>query len=293
MFPYGGYKKATEKESAFWDIVNLCQPIDVHNRPIVVVNADTESRNQADTFFKDKRIKDLEYIRVWSVDTCQMWLAGWGYVLDNYPEVERVGQVPGDLVDIRDKKNFLGMLGNMMRFTEAELVIGDFDTGNPYSAKELIDTYGTRPLLANWFPDISKAIQQLRPPLTKIRSEFLNIHVDKLKRLLRFRKFAYEQTLNMIIRCWRPEERLWGCVPTVFPLGTIKDETSFRSFRGCLDQIERTERMLKLVWREIYEPKSDDVDDYRKFTDQYEGLDRRSRWIRENARISVRAFLGA
>lgn len=299
-FPYGGYAKGSKGERAFHDIVDVCRPVDRDQRPILVLNADTDSRGGAATFSSSPVAKELDILRVWSVDTCQMWLAGWGHVLDKYSDVERVAQVPGDLIHIAKPQVFLGNIRLMLTYDAAELVVGDFDTGNAYSAKEMIDTYGTAPLLANWFPDVSRAIQRLSPPLSKVRSEFLNLTTAELRKLLGHRKFAYEQTLAMLIHSWRHQDGRWGCTPTVFQLGTIQDDTSFRSFRGSMDQIERTERLLKLLWREVNEPKpasgeaqESETTQYRDYIDQFESLDRRSRSIRENARIAIRAFLGA
>jgi hypothetical protein len=42
--------------------------------------------------------------------------------------------------------------------TSSDIAIGDFKTGDQYSAKSLVDTYGTYSLLANWFPEISRSI---------------------------------------------------------------------------------------------------------------------------------------
>jgi hypothetical protein len=40
-------------------------------------------------------------------------------------------------------------------------------------------------------------------------------------------------------------------------LGTLSDNKSFRNYRSSIDQIERIERMLALLWREIKAPKKD------------------------------------
>ncbi len=301
IFPYSGFEEKSEAETAFWSIVEWCKIVDMDSKPLVVVNRDTEIRQKTVAFTK-KNNGIVDTISVWSVDTCQMWLAGWGYVIDNFSKAERICQIPGDLTTIVDKANFKGKLDNMMTHTMTDFVLGTFDTGDPLSAKELIDTYGTKPLLANWFPEVSKELQKLSPRLTKMRTEFLNINISTLKELIKYRKFAYEQTLNMLLRSWDHENENWKYIIRVFELGTLKDDTSFRSFRGCVDQVERTERMLKMIWREVKEPaatKNNKSEEeiksaeklYRKFTDNFELLDRRSRSIRENARISIRAFL--
>ena len=124
----------------------------------------------------------LEVLQTWSVDSCQTWLAGWGHVLDHYPEVERIVQIPGDIDFVAEDVEFYNNLGRFIETTTSDIVIGDFRTGDQYSAKSLVDTYGTYSLLANWFPEISKSIRSL--PLHRPRSEFLNIKTSVLRDLL-------------------------------------------------------------------------------------------------------------
>jgi hypothetical protein len=218
-----------------------------------------------------------------------MWLAGWGYVIDKFEDASRIVQLPGDIDSIGDKRDFFIKLTTFITFNRPwDIVIGDFSSGDRFNAKDLIDRYGTYSLLANWFPEISKGILEL--PLNKPRSEFLNVNITTLKVLLEHRKFAYEQTLNMLIRAWDSEHARWKYKIQPHVLGTLKDESGFRQYRDCLDQIERTERMLRLLWREIREPA--DQSKYQDFIDLYDILDRRSTSIRENARIIIRNLLG-
>jgi hypothetical protein len=67
-------------------------------------------------------------------------------------------------------------------------------------------------------------------------------------------------------------------------IGVIQDIEESRGFRGANDQIERTERLLKLLWREMNG--GDDFD-----VDKFERLDRRSTAIREAAIVSLGNFL--
>jgi len=232
-----------------------------------------------------------------------MWLSGWGKVLDTegIKEDDRIAQIPGDIdmvSESEDDRSFFHKLSTFIALDGWDIVVGDFTSGDTFNAKELIDLYGTFALMANWFPDIAQNIRKL--PLKKPRSEFLNIRVKTLKELLNHRKFAYEQTLNMLIRSWDINKREWKYTIETVSLGTLKDDSTFRQYRDCLDQIERTERMLKLLWREI-----NDVDEkmleadplgykekYQEYIDLYDRLDRRSTSIRENARIIIRNILG-
>jgi len=296
IFPYRGYENNKQNEWYFWWTVDSCKEIDP--KPIVVLPRDTVIRQDADSFLKDKRSKNLEVVQTWSVDTCQTWLAGWGYVLDNYPKTERIVQLPGDLDHVNKDVEFYDNLKSFFHITDSDIAIGDFGTGDKYSAKDLVDTYGSYPLLANWFPAISQGIKTL--PLHRPRSEFLNIKTSFLRaHLINHRSFAYEQTLNFLIRCWEFNESKWSCEISVSPLGILSDNKSIRDYRSCVDQIERIERMISLLWREIKEPKKKGdlsnkqyEEQYSVFSNEYDNLRTKSKGIMETARTTLRALLG-
>ncbi|HRZ40584.1 MAG TPA: hypothetical protein P5246_06205 [Candidatus Omnitrophota bacterium] len=296
IFPYLGYENNKKCEWYFWWTVDRCKEIDP--RPIVVLPRDTVIRQDAASFIKDARYADLEVVQTWSVDTCQTWLAGWGHVLDHYPEVERIVQIPGDIDYVDEDVEFYDNLRAFIQTTTSDIVIGDFRTGDQYSAKSLVDTYGTYSLLANWFPEVSQSIRSI--PLNRPRSEFLNIKTSVLRELIiTNRCFAYEQTLNFLIKCWDNERTQWKYNISKTFLGTLSDNKSFRNYRACIDQIERTERMLSLLWREIKQPKKNDrlsnkefEQQYTVFSDEYDKLYTKSKGIMETARTTLRALLG-
>ena len=93
----------------------------------------------------------------------------------------------------------------------------------------------------------------------------------------------------MLIRSWDFNQNIWKYKISKFTLGILQDDNSFRKYRDCLDQIERTERLLRMVWKQINEPKK--LQDYQKFVDNYEQLDARSTAIREAATIVLRSLL--
>ena len=159
IFPYMGYENNKKCEWYFWWTVDRCKEIDP--KPIIVVPRETVIRQDAVSFIKDKRYQTLEVVQTWSVDTCQTWLAGWGHVLDHYPQAERIVQIPGDIDFVEEDVEFYETLTEFIKTTSSDIVIGDFRTGNQYSAKSLVDTYGTYSLLANWFPEISKSTRSL------------------------------------------------------------------------------------------------------------------------------------
>ncbi len=296
IFPYLGYENNKQCEWYFWWTVERCKEIDP--KPIVVLPRDTVIRGDAASFIKDARYKTLEVVQTWSVDTCQTWLAGWGHVLDNYPEADRIVQIPGDIDYIDEDVGFYENLKAFIETTHSDIAIGDFRTGDQYSAKSLVDTYGTYSLLANWFPEISRSIRSL--PLNRPRSEFINIKTSVLRDLIiNNRNFAYEQTLNFLVKCWNYEEAKWKYNISVSRLGTLSDNKSFRNYRSCVDQIERIERMLSLLWREIKAPKKNDTisdqmfeEQYTIFSNEYDKLSTKSNGIMDTARTTLRALLG-
>ena len=296
IFPYTGYENNKKCKEYFWRTVDSCKEIDP--RPIVVLARDTVIRGDAASFIKDKRYKTLEAIQTWSVDTCQTWLAGWGHVLDNYPKADRIVQIPGDIEYVNEDVEFYDNLRNFIKTTSSDIAIGDFGTGDKYSAKSLVDTYGTYSLLANWFPKISKNIRSL--PLHRPRSEFLNLKTSVLRDLLiNNRNFAYEQTLNFLIKSWNYDRKKWRYNISTFPLGRLSDNKSFRDYRICVDQIERIERILSLLWREIKEPKKNKSvsnkkfeEQYAMFSNKYDNLRSKSKGIMETARTTLKALLG-
>lgn len=296
IFPYMGYENNKKCEWYFWWTVERCKEIDP--KPIVMLSRDTVIRGDAVSFINDERYKTLEVIQTWSVDSCQTWLAGWGYVLDNCPEVDRIVQIPGDIDFVAEDVEFYNNLKAFIETTSSDIVIGDFKTGDQYSAKSLVDTYGTYSLLANWFPEISRSIRSM--PLNRPRSEFLNIKTSVLRDLIiNNRNFAYEQTLNFLIKCWDNDDTKWRYDIAPYFLGTLSDNRSFRNYRACIDQIERTERMLSLLWREIKDPKkrgniSDKELEYLHtvFSNEYDKLYTKSKGIMDTARTTLRALLG-
>lgn len=236
---------------------------------------------------------------VWAVDTCQMWLSGWGRILDENHDPDRksppdlgILQVPGDLTEIRSKDprerepltEFLGRLKAMrQRLQDADFVLGDFEVA-PEQAKQLIDTYGTFPLLYNWFPQVARELR--RRHIDRPRSEFLAVSTKFLESFTKtgFRKFAYEQTLVLLIHAIR--DRGWEIAREA--IGIIGDYGGDRGFREATDQIERTERVLKLLWRES---KGMGEKNLNFPVREFEYRDARSTAIRRNAMICCQNFL--
>jgi len=263
-------------------------------KPVIVVNRDTENRGlykKFENYLKDEgddqRLNDLDILKVWSVDTCQMWLAGFGKIIDDKnknsnDDTTSILQIPGDLKYIRDFDNFLNQLVGMnerIQSNSCEFIIGDFKV-EPEKSKHLIDLYGTYPLLFNWFPEIAEQLRE-EIKIKRPRSEFFSASINFLSEMLYKRKFAYEQTIAFLIYALKGGSR-WRI--NKVDIGIIGDYGENRGFREATDQIERTERLLKLLWREINGGDRFDVK-------EFERLDRRSTAIREAAIVSLENFL--
>ncbi len=290
-FPYSGYGKGTSREDLFWKIIQTCTSASVGaERIIVVIDEDTVARGGAEVFLADAQVKQhaLYVHRTWSVDTCQRWLAGWAVALGKLPctgvtgnqalmldppgDNDHIALLPGDIDAVANHTEFFGSrLPVFLAMDSTDIVVGDFETGERLASKDLIDLHGTYPLFALWFPEIAVAARE--KSIWKPRSEFVNIRAHVLRELLlEQRKFAYEQTLNMLIHSWRDfatpaskeadagataaaearDSQLspWRYSILVHSLGAFADDPYARNISGAIDQIERTERMLKMVWRE-------------------------------------------
>ncbi len=161
--------------------------------------------------------------------------------------------------------------------------LGDFKLF-PQDAKHLIVAYGTYPLLLNWFPEEAQDLWHhyhiLRP-----RSEFFAASARFLRAMLRRKKFAYEQTVAFLIYALADRDengnKKWRIGR--LDLGELSDYPESRRFREAVDQIERTERVLKVLWR--YQ-RGDGFN-----LNEYENLDRRSTAIRQAAMVYLEKML--
>ena len=309
IFPYkSGYSRETHEKTrgvsappVFDSEVcrRLCQTLrrvsepnsgigDCTSKPVLVVNRDTV---EADYYKAFKKLAADEYklnvdnaadvFVVWAVDTCQMWLSGFERILGANNEPTQILQIPGDLQHIGDLDNFYLQMAELSRYVQkgdAHFAVGDYAL-EPTDAKYLIDAYGTYPLLFNWF---SQEATELWHKLSRPRSEFFAVSTVFLREMLKKKKFAYEQTVAFLIYALSDKEKRWKV--KCEPLGKLADYEKSRRFREATDQIERTERVLKVLWRELHEGDEFSVK-------KYEDLDRRSTAIREAAMVFLKNVL--
>lgn len=257
-------------------------------RPLTVVNRQTrdrvanvkmttveqrEAREAFERFLGDTVAPRSDVIDAWCVDTCQMWLAGLGKRFDEKQAPNAVyWLIPGDFE--YDGDSGKAVLAEMMKLPlvvdeerGVELALGEIKVP-PNSSKQLIDTYGTYGLLYNWFPVEAQGIREIT---NKPRTEFLAIGENYLHHVLAQRWYAYEQTIVILLHGMNSDKPGRGIRP--FQLGEIgDDEAARKGLEGAMQQVERTERVLKLFWRERHQFDYDWQERFRRLDAQSEQI---------------------
>jgi hypothetical protein len=210
-----------------------------------------------------------------------MWYSGLGLAFQRGGPADVYWLIPGDfnygvpagqevLSRLHDLPEIVAELGH-------DVCIGEIATDHN-SSKQLIDTYGTFALLYNWFPTEAQEIRQFteRP-----RSEFFAIGHSFLAEVLRERWYAYEQTVVILLLAVLTQRRI-----SRFFVGQISDLPEGRdSFGSAVQQVERTERVLKTLWRERNQSQPG-------WTEQYRLLSDRSDQVRRTALTILERLLG-
>jgi hypothetical protein len=236
---------------------------DRYARPITVLDRKTHYSMHGNKAYLDFRHNTLtrcsEVLDVWAVDTCQMWYAGLGAAFERGGPQDVYWLIPGDFnYGTRGGQQVLSRLHDLPEIIlelDQDLCIGEIATDHNDS-KQLIDTYGTFALLYNWFPVEAQEIRQFteRP-----RSEFLAVRHSFLGEALRRRWYPYEQTVVMLLQAVFGKNGI-----SRFFVGNISDLPGGReSLASAMQQVERTERVLKAVWREHHQTDPDWIERYR------------------------------
>lgn len=237
-------------------------------RPITVIDRKTReamSKSKRHVNFREKTIAGCsDIVDAWCVDTCQMWYTGLGEAFDRGRSGDTYWVIPGDFnygsPMGRDLLSHLHDLPEICDELDQDVCVGEVHTDHTNS-KQLIDDYGTFALLYNWFPEEAKAIREFteRP-----RSEFIAIRHEFLKKMLHRRWYGYEQTVVILLHAIFDHKKVSRYfVGEVSDLGGEKESLS-----SAMQQIERTERVLKTLWREQHHTKKDWVKEYRHLEDQ-------------------------
>jgi len=246
-------------------------------RPITVMDFKTQKAMTPSTRhvrFCDKTVATCsDVLPAWSVDTCQMWYAGLGEAFQRGRPGDTYWLIPGDFnygsVVGHEVLSRLHDLPEICDELDQDVCIGEIHTDHNNS-KQLIDTYGTFALLYNWFPTEANAIREVteRP-----RSEFFAIRHDFLKEMLYRRWYAYEQTVVILLYAMFGHKSV-----SRFFVGEISDlPEGGDTLTSAMQQVERTERVLKSLWRERHHLKTGWPQHYRRLEEQ-SGQVRRTAW---------------
>lgn len=282
IYPFAQPRAFKDLEALYSLVERLDAETETYARPLTVLDRKTHYSNERNREFLQFRREVVErhstVLDAWCVDTCQMWYAGLGAALELGQPNDVYWLIPGDF-NYGTPGGFqvltrLHDLPEIIQDVNQDLCIGEIATG-PGNSKQLIDTYGTFALLYNWFPREAAEVRQFteRP-----RSEFFAIRHEFLKEMLNQRWFAVEQTVVILLNAVFRQKRICR-----FFVGNITDlPEEGESLSSAMQQVERTETVLKFVWRERNEGRENWIDDYRRLETQSERVRRTALTILEN-----------
>jgi hypothetical protein len=285
IYPFRQPKERAHLEQLYQLIARLNRAKDVYARPITVIDRKTHGANEGNKEYMEFRKKAVarhsDILDTWGVDTCQMWYSGLGEAFERGGPQDVYWLIPGDFnYGTAVGREVLGRLHDLPEIClelKQDVCVGEIATDHNNS-KQLIDTYGTFALLYNWFPAEAQTIRQYteRP-----RSEFFAVRHDFLREVLRRRWYAYEQTVVMLLQAVFSNKPI-----SRFFVGNISDLPEGRdSLASAMQQVERTERVLKTLWRERHERNAGWIEQYRL-------LETQSERIRRTALIILQNLLG-
>lgn len=284
VYPYRQPEDYTDLEELYRLVKRLDADRGTYARPLTVMDHKTLRTMQGNrrfTAFRDETVaRCSDVLEGWCVDTCQMWYSGLGAAFARGGPNDVYWLIPGDFnYGSAVGREVLGRLHDLPEICVElgqDVCIGEIlaDHNNP---KQLIDTHGTFALLYNWFPEEAREIRQYteRP-----RSEFFAIRHAFLEEMLRRRWYAYEETVVILLCAVGAGKRI-----TRFCVGNLTDLPEGReTLSSAMQQVERTERVLKTFWRERHEEDAD-------WTARYRQLEAQSEQIRRAAFILLEALL--
>jgi hypothetical protein len=263
-------------------VARLAAKPSTYARPITVMDRKTyysmESNRAFLDFRKDTVARHSEILDAWCVDTCQMWYVGLGAAFERGAENDVYWLIPGDFnYGTPAGQEVLGGLHDLPEIIlelDQDVCVGEIATGH-HNSKHLIDTYGTFALLYTWFPGEAQEIRQFteRP-----RSEFFAVRHAFLREVLAQRWYPYEQTVVMLLQAVFGKKRI-----SRFSVGGISDlPGGSEPLAPALQQVERTERVLKSIWRERNQYRGDWMQQYRQIETQSEQVRRTAFTILQN-----------
>lgn len=285
IYPFRQPDQYSDLKALYELVARLDKDRKRYARPITVMDRKTHyamEKIEEFTNFRSQVVeKHSQLLDAWCVDTCQMWYAGLGQAFESGGCNDVYWLIPGDFnygTSVgQEVLSRLHDLPEIILELNEDLCIGEIATDHNNS-KQLIDTYGTFGLLYNWFPVEAQEIRQFteRP-----RSEFFAVRHDFLREALSRRWYPYEQTVVMLLQAVFDRKRI-----SRFFVGNISDLPEGReSLASAMQQVERTERVLKALWRERHQFEKDWIQRYRV-------LERQSEQVRRTALIILENLLG-
>jgi hypothetical protein len=285
IYPFKQPGDYSDLQELYQLVARLDAARDTYARPITVMDRKTSAAMEQDRSFREFREQTVarhsDILDGWCVDTCQMWYCGLGTAAEAGGAQDVYWLIPGDFnYGTAVGKEVLGRLHELPEIIlelGQDLCIGEIETDHN-SPKQLIDTYGTFALLYNWFP---REAQEIRKMTERPRSEFFAIRHGFLNEVLRQRWYAYEQTVVILLQAVLADKQI-----SRFFVGNVSDLPEGReSLASALQQVERTERVLKTLWRERHETTVGWLDQYRR-------LEAQSQQIRATALVVLENLLG-
>ena len=282
IYPFRHTTDFRDLETLYALIARLNLRRDVYARPITVIDRKTHEENSRKPRYVNFRKKTIEahsdILDVWCVDTCQMWYSGMGFAAERGGSNDVYWLIPGDFdYGSTVGREVLGRLHDLPEICvelKQDVCIGEIASDHNNS-KQLIDTYGTFALLYNWFPEEAK---EIRHYTERPRSEFFAIRHAFLKDMLHRRWYAYEETVVILLNAV-----FQGKTFSRFLIGNISDlPEGGDTLESALQQVERTERVLKSVWRERHHHEADWINQYRMLEVQSEQVIRTAFNILQN-----------
>jgi hypothetical protein len=258
----------SDLEALYQTVAQLNADAQTHARPITVMDRKTHHAMLGNKAFFEFRkgilAQHSDILDAWCVDTCQMWYSGLGLAFERGGPEDVYWLIPGDFnygspagKDVLDR---LHHIPELILEVGADFAIGEITTDHNHS-KQLIDTYGTFALLYNWFPDEA---QEIRQYTERPRSEFFAIRHSFLREVLQQRWYAYEQTVTILLQAVLSNRRIGR-----FCIGELSDLPGGRdSLASAVQQLERTERVLKTFWLERNQSKPGWLERFRLLENQ-------------------------
>jgi hypothetical protein len=282
IYPFRQPGDYSDLEQLYQLVARLARERRKYAHPITVIDRKTHYANEGNKRFLDFRkntvAKHSKILDAWCVDTCQMWYSGLGMAFEKGRDNDVYWLIPGDFnYGTAFGREILAKLHDLPEIClelQQDLCVGEIATEH-HNSKQLIDTYGTFALLYNWFPNEA---QEIRQYTERPRSEFFAVRHSFLREVLRQRWYAYEQTVVMLLQAVFNHRRI-----SRFFVGSISDLPEGReSLASAMQQVERTERVLKAIWRERNQARPDWIEPYRVLETQSAQVCRTAQTILQN-----------